>query len=128
MRLTQYLNTDLDLESETDLTQLSDELARRKWVVLHSGQHDDGIWRASFEHLWNSAAGPEQAIAAMLDVIEALSEPSNTVWAGCRKREFNIGIQAEREPHAFDAALSNALLRRLAAVGASVSLTVYACQ
>jgi len=124
--ITRYLNTDLDLEAADDLSPLSEELARRRWVILHSGQHDDGIWRASFEHLWNSEAGPEEAIAAMGDVLEHLPDHLKSVWTMCQKRDFNIGIQAEREPHAYAQMMSNELLVRIASVGASISITVYA--
>jgi hypothetical protein len=123
--LTRYLNTDLDLESVTDLSALSDDLARRKWVVLHSGQHEDGIWRASFEHLWNSEAGPEEAILGMLDVLERLPARLKAIWTACQKRDFNIGIQSEQQPHAFEQALSNELLARVVSGGASISITVY---
>ena len=126
MMLTRYLNTDLDIESKTDLGALTDDLSRRKWVVLHSGQHDDGVWRASFEHLWNSEAGPEQAIVGMLDVIEGLPDHLKSIWTAGQKRDFNIGIQAEQRPHAFGQTLSNELLARLASAGASISITVYA--
>src|SRR5215211_906350 len=85
--LTRYLNTDLDIESKTDLSALTDDLWRRKWVVLHSGQHDDGVWRASFEHLWNSEAGAEQAIAGMLDVLERLPGHLKTIWTAGQKRD-----------------------------------------
>ena len=126
MMLTRYLNTDLDIESKTDLCALTDDLSRRKWVVLHSGQHDDGVWRASFEHLWNSEAGAEQAIAGMLDVLERLPGHLKTIWTAGQKRDFNIGIQAEQWPHAFGQTLSNELLARVASAGASISITVYA--
>ena len=124
--LTRYLNTDLDIESQIDLGPLSGELARRKWVVLHSGQHDDGVWRASFEHLWNSEAGPEQAIAGMLDVIERLPPPLKSLWTACGKRDFNVGIQAERRPHAFSHTFSNELLARVASAEASITIMLYA--
>jgi hypothetical protein len=123
---TQYLNTDLDLESGDDLSPLTDELHLQKWAVLHSSRHDDGVYRAGLEHMWNSEGGPERVIRAMLEQISKLPSPLQALWASATQRDFNIGIEAGSTPHATQWTLGPELIELIASAGASVTVTVYA--
>jgi hypothetical protein len=125
---TRYLNTDLDLVSAEDLTPLAAALAKKKWSVLHAEQHSDGLWRAGFETWQGSHKAPQATIAAMLKVIEALPKPLKAIWNGCSKRDFNIGFDGGTQPHAFEQTLLPQLLARIAALGASVTITIYALE
>ena len=120
----EYLNTDLDLASSSDLTALSEHLEANGVFSLHVTQGGDGEWSATFEtdEIHNE---PETNIAALLDVIENLDETHRTTWSRCTQREFNIGYDCGHEPWAFNHGLSNALIRRIADVGASVRFTIY---
>jgi hypothetical protein len=122
---TRYLNTDLDLVSGDDLTPLAAAFAKKKWSVLHCEQHADHLWRAGFE-VPGGQSKLEKAIPAMLKVIETLPSPLKSLWASCLKRDFNIGFDGGYEPRAAEYALASALLSRIAAVGASVTITIYA--
>ncbi len=122
---TGYLNTDLDLISADDLTALAAVFKARGVFVLHLTQGEDGRWYATFESL-EQRTEPEQDIAAMVAVAESLIEPHRSIWYGCSQREFNIGYDCGAEPWAFNQGLSCDLLGRIAAVGASLRLTLYA--
>jgi len=61
----------------------------------------------------------------MMVVIESLGEPLRTVWSGYSRREFNIGYDCGSKPWAFNQGLSSQLLGRMAAVGASLRITLY---
>ena len=66
----QYLNTDLELASDEDLTALATALeAKGIWPLFAAAPGADGLWYATFEidHLNEQ---PEPTIAAMLAVIE----------------------------------------------------------
>src|SRR5205823_4441995 len=91
---------------------------------MHEFRGDDGLWHVTFE-TEDQHGEPEPNIAAMLDVIEPLAEPLRSVWAGCLLREFNIGYECGLEPSAFNQGLSAELLGRMAAVGASLRITLY---
>jgi hypothetical protein len=119
-----YLNTDLDLVSEHDLTALAAAFEAGEFWTLRTTLGDDGLWYATFETDEQYDA-PEPNIAAMLSVIESLARPLRSTWDNCRFREFNMGYDCGDEPWAFNQGLSAALLGRIAAVGASLRLTLY---
>jgi hypothetical protein len=119
-----YLNTDLDLTSADELTALAAAFAAAGVFPLHVTRGEDGQWYACFE-TEEQHSGPEPNIAAMLAAIEALTPPLRCVWAGCLRREFNIGYDCGLEPWAFNQGLSAELLGRMAVVGASLRVTLY---
>ena len=84
----------------------------------------DGLWYATFETS-TQFAEPEPNIAAILGIVESLARPLRSVWDGCAQREFNIGYDCGDEPWGFNQALPADLLARMAAVGASLRVTLY---
>jgi hypothetical protein len=119
-----YLNTDLDLSSPDDLTALAAILESQGVFPLHVTCVIEGVWHATFETN-ESYTEPEPNIAAMVAVVEALDEPHRPVWLGCTRRQFNIGYDCGDEPWEFNQGLSCELLGRIAAVGASIRITLY---
>jgi hypothetical protein len=119
-----YLNTDLDLTSSDDLTPLAAVFHSRGVFPLHVTYREDGLWHATFEVL-DQHTEPEPNIAAMVVVAESLDEPLRSIWLRCTQREFNIGYDCGAEPWAFNQGLSSGLLGRIAAVGASLRVTLY---
>lgn len=119
-----YLNTDLDLTSADELTGLAAAFEGGGIFPLHVMRAEDGLWYATFEVL-DQHTEPEPNIASMLAVVESLPEPLRLTWAGCSRREFNIGYDCGREPWAFNQGLSAELLSRIAAAGASLRVTLY---
>jgi hypothetical protein len=120
-----YLNTDLELASDEDLSALTAAFeAKGMWTLFVAAPGADGLWYATFEidHLNEE---PEPTIAAMLDVIESQTEPLQLVWSRCKVRDFNLGYDCGSEPWAFNQGLSNALLTRIVAAGASLRWTLY---
>jgi hypothetical protein len=119
-----YLNTDLDLVCPEDLTELADALEAMGVTPLHVARGDDGKWYGTFE-TDEQHAEPESNIAQMLAVVESLDGPLRSVWGRCTLREFNVGYDCGGEPWAFNQGLSAGLLGRMAAVGASLRITLY---
>jgi hypothetical protein len=122
-----YLNTDLELASDEDLSALTAAFeAKGMWTLFVAAPGADGLWYANFEMRWDDKIWePEPTIAAMLDVIESQTEPLQLVWSRCKVRDFNIGYDCGSEPWAFNQGLSNALLTRIVAAGASLRWTLY---
>lgn len=116
-----YLNTDLDLTSPDDLTELVAAFEAAGVNALHV-TYGDGYATLETDTQYEE---PEPNIAAMVAVIETLQEPLRSVWSRCTLREFNIGFDCGAEPWAFNQGLSSELLGRIAAVGASLRVTLY---
>jgi len=119
-----YLNTDLDLQSEHDLTELGKAFEANGAFPLHLAQEDDGIWYAMIE-TDESFNDPEQNIDAFLKIIESLSSSIRSDWDGCRLREFNTGYDCGTEPRSYMHRWSHDLLARVVRAGASVAVTLY---
>jgi hypothetical protein len=121
---THYLNTDLDLVAERDLTLLVSALTDRGVPSLSMFQRDDGRWQATFEteEVFRNA---DANISALLTAIEGLSPEPLSAWSACSVREFNIGYDCGDEPWAFTDQITTGTLTRITALGASLRITLY---
>ena len=118
-----YLNTDLDLAAPVDLTPLVEVFEPRGVFPLHINEETPGRWVSRLE-TEKDYPDPESNIRAMLDVIEASSEDTRTIWDACSQREFNIGYECGDEPWAFNQGLSTTTLHRMAEAGATLRITI----
>jgi hypothetical protein len=124
--ITRYCTTDLDLYSAEDPTALVAAFEIRGFMLMRPvTQYSDGEWFCGFSTGGGNYDEPEPHLAAILAVIEALDPPSRSAWAGCSRRLFDIGYDCVREPFAFRQELSAEILVRLAAVGATLRITLY---
>lgn len=119
-----YLNTDLDLNSEEDLTALAEAFQAAEVFALHVTRLDNGHWYATFE-TDQQHNEPETNIAAILSVVESFPPPLRAAWDRCTRREFNVGYDCGVNPWAFNQALSTSVLKRLAVAGGSLRITLY---
>jgi hypothetical protein len=119
-----YINTDLDLKSADDLAPLVAAFQAANVFALHVTLGDDGVWVAALE-TETQYDEPEPNIAALVAVAEALPDELRSAWARCTLRELNIGYDCGAHPWGFTQALAPELLRRVAALGASVRITLY---
>ncbi|MGL5878572.1 MAG: hypothetical protein ACRC2V_12460 [Xenococcaceae cyanobacterium] len=119
-----YLNTDLDLVATVDLGSLAKYFESYGFLILDVERGDDGLWFARLETN-KQYEEPESNIAAMLAAIERFDEPEKIIWQSLTLCEFNIGYDCGNEPWAFNQGISNALLCRMAKIGASMRITLY---
>lgn len=120
----QYLNTDLDLVAPTSLALLIAHLESCGVSPLQPTLGDDSNWYVTFE-TDDTFVEPCSNIAAMLTAIESAVGDAQQCWNTCTKREFNVGYDCGDEPWSFNQGLSNDTLRRIAASGATLRVTLY---
>jgi hypothetical protein len=119
-----YINTDLDLVASCDLGPLTVALQSRCVSPLHVTAGEDGRWYTTLE-TDEQYDQPETTICAMLDAIDSLNKSNRSYWISCLVREFNIGFDCGDKPWAFNEGLTNATLRRIGKVGATLRITLY---
>jgi hypothetical protein len=119
-----YLNTDFELVSPTDLKALAAAFEAQGVRPRHVTRGKDGLYYSMFNTVTHYDQ-PEPNIGAMVSAAESLEEDLRIVWSGCVLREFNIGYDCGSKPWAFTQGLSSHLLGRMAAVGASLRVTLY---
>jgi hypothetical protein len=121
---THFLNVDLDIAGRARaMGPLFQVLEAR--LICVSTYPVRGLRRASYESR-RAASSVEATLRAMLDVIERLDPGGRRAWEAARVRDFNVGLQAGRVPHATEFAVTPATLARIAALEARLVITVYA--
>ena len=89
-------------------------------------QSDDGLWYSILEVLASAEPNePEGTIRIMLDAIEAVDGKAKELLDACSTRELNIGFDCGDEPWAFNTGLTGSTLKRMAAVGTTLRITLY---
>ena len=119
---TAFLNVDLDISSREDLTPLAAALERRL-LVLHVGR-EGSRYHARFE-LRTEPSSPDLALRRLAQAIQSLPVRQQARWRRATTREFNIGIQAGREPHCSEFSVAAPTVAMVAKVGGRVVVTVY---
>ena len=117
-----HINTDLELESLEDLAPIVESFGSDVAVLFHGeamGHH-----RASFE-VAGLAADPEALLNHFCMFAEALPEPARAIWDRCSKKVFDIGYESGTDAPAFRSELRAQTVNRVAALGASIVVTIY---
>ena len=121
---THYLNTDLLIESKSDLSRIVQEFGDDV-IVLHHGD-TRGYHHASFEiDSGGTNAGADEVIIAFCHLVENLPEEVREIWDGCCSKVFDIGYESGTSPRSFRSELRAPTIQRVAAIGASIVVTIY---
>ena len=133
--ITRYSVTDLWLFSSEDLTAMAAAFEARGLVVTNRAywitdteyfRLPEPQWYWAFQTpCGETSDDPEPHIAALLTAVEALDPPARAAWARCSHRVFDVAYDCGTRPHAVNHDLSAGTLARLAAVDATLRLTLY---
>ena len=118
----QYLNTDLDIESKSDLTRIVEDFSEDV-IVLHHGEMR-GYQHASFEiSVGNTDA--DGVINSFCSLVEQMPKEVREIWDECISRVFDIGYESGSSPQNFRSEIRASTIQRVAEIGASVVITIY---
>lgn len=118
-----FLNIDLDIESNEDISSIVSEWGER--ISVHRHEEIDGIFYGSFE---TCCSGVEEIIDEYFSLINGLSTDARGVWDRALKRDFDFGYESGSMPNNFHSRVSEASVKKLATVGGSVVITIYPVQ
>ena len=119
----QYLNTDLEIESKSDLSKIVEELGEDV-TVLHHGEMR-GYQHASFEIAGGSSRDADAIINSFCTLVEGLSKEVREIWDGCVSRVFDVGYESGTSPQSFQSEIRASTIQRVAEIGASIVITIY---
>jgi hypothetical protein len=119
---TRFLNVDLDVWSRFPLDDLVAGLGRSA-IALHAGRQ--GRRHLARFELATASSDPDRLIRRFVSLVSRLPAPARMAWRRAHRRDLNIGIQAERQPHAHAWPLQRRTLQAAASVDAQITLTVY---
>jgi len=118
-----FLNVDLEIVSTAKLDALVEEMAKRV-AVLYSGpaaipKHHLLVLESS-----RNLKNPDTVIHALCSVIEGLSPTAQCIWRKARK-DFDVGYESRPSERALRFSLRSDTLQRVAALGATLTVTCY---
>lgn len=120
----QYLNTDLEIESEGDLSQIVDEFGKDV-LVLHHGEIR-GYQHAYFEIAGSSGStNADDIINSFCALVDALSKEAREVWNKCCSKVVDIGYESGTSTPNFQSQIRAATIERVAKIGAAIVITIY---
>lgn len=117
-----YLNTDLIIESKSDLSRIVEELGDDV-IVLHHGERR-GYQHASFETAVDSTDA-DGTINSFCMLIESLPHDAREIWNECLLRVFDVGYESGSSPPNYRSEIRASTIRRVANIGASIVTTIY---
>lgn len=118
----QYLNTDLEIESKSDLSRIVEEFGND--VFVHHHGEIRGYEHASFS-IAGGSADADATINSFCTLVEQLPKDVRQIWDGCCSRIFDIGYESGTSPKTFRSDIRAATIQRIAELGASIVVTIY---
>ncbi|AFY38300.1 hypothetical protein Lepto7376_1990 [[Leptolyngbya] sp. PCC 7376] len=118
---TQYITTDLELESPNDLTSIVQEFEDD--VLVHFCGAVGDRHAASFGLFHEGSVASD--INFYCNLIENLSESSRMLWDSCTRIDFNIGYEAGDEPKSWRSPISTEVLERITKNRGDIVITIY---
>ena len=117
-----YLNTDLEIESKNDLSEIVQEFGDDVSVLYHGEMR--GYQHASFE-IPGNRAGADEVINFFCTLVENLPKEVRQIWNGCCSRVIDVGYESGTSPGTFRSEIRASTIQRVAAIGASIVITIY---
>jgi len=127
-----YLNVDLELDSEADLSPLAEHFGDRVFVLFNGRAGD--IYRLALEtSCADEPASPtrdlsleaDECIREFLSLIAQLPPALRELWDACASRVFDIGIAAGTGPSALTQTVSEATVQSISSIGGTIRVTIY---
>lgn len=119
-----FLNVDLDLESKASLASIVETFGKDVVVLHHNTARE--FCTASFEAVGSGCSGDaESAISSLCLLVENLPEDARRIWDECCTRVFDIGYESGDSPKSFRSILHPETIKRVAALGAAIMVTIY---
>lgn len=119
-----YLNTDLVIESKSDLSRIVQEFGDDVIVLYHGEMR--GYQHASFEiESGGTSAGADEIINFFCALVEQLPSEVREIWDGCCSRILDVGYESGMSPPNFRSEIRAPTIQRVAAIGASIVTTIY---
>ena len=119
----QYLNTDLELESATDLMPIIKAFGDDAYNLHNGGRR--GHFLATFEVVGLVGDSPDSVIQHFCMLIDAFDDKEKAIWDGCYRRTFDIGYEGGSTHNSYTDEIRAETLQRISALDVSLRITVY---
>lgn len=122
---TEYLTLDLELRSDQDLSPLVEHFGEEVFLLFN--ERVDTKHYTSFEpkYFEPEEDTPENHAQHILKLLEGLTPELRQLWDTCELRAFDFGFRCGFAPRPYFVDLTSGTLGGIAAVGASVRISIY---
>ncbi len=123
MSQTRYLNTDLEIQSSSDLTKIVEAFGDDV-IVLYNGKWGEKVNKASFEvsHIHSSV---NETIEFFCMLVENLAPQERDIWDSCFSKVFDIGYDTGVANQSFQSLIRPEVIERIVSIGAHIAITIY---
>ena len=119
-----YCNVDVDVYASEALEPLTTALGKN--IFLNYVGQEMRMFSAHFSlRSLAKSQRPDLAIRSLAKLIAALPPKPRRLWDKAKRKAFNVGFQSGIEPHYREYEISPAATRAVAALGASIVVTIY---
>ena len=118
-----FINCDLEVESPRSLEHLLVDFSFTEVHCLGYQKTARGCL-ANFE-ISHFQSDPDSIISEFCDIIERCSGAANSAWSDAFCRKFDLGYECDSSLGFFRSDLKADTVRRAAALGASIVVTIY---
>jgi hypothetical protein len=122
MAAPEFLNLDVVLKSKASFDALVAHLGESVVVLTH---HEHERQFMLVLELADQIDDAQSCTQQFLAIIDTLPDTVMSVWKACTSRTFSYGFDSGSDHPALDTTISADLLRRIAAIGADIEITVY---
>jgi hypothetical protein len=116
-----FINVDLELSSDKDLSLIATELKSHIFILEEGFNGSEFILR--FECSLNKTK-PEPVLKEFIRLIHALSAEATALLGSTTQKIFDVGFDSGHH-HQFTASISNAVLHELSSLGFEMVITIY---
>lgn len=117
-----YLNTDLEIESKSDLSKIVEHFGED--VLVHHHGEISGYQHASFS-IAGGSTDANGTINSFCALIESLPTEVRQIWDGCCSRVFDVGYECGASPQIFRSEIRASTIARVGNLGGSIAITIY---
>jgi len=121
--ITRYLNVDLMIESESDLSAFVKH-CNGKVVVLWN-ELTENLYSIGLETNHLDSSGPEEDIIELLEFIELMPSELQHLWKNCSKKVMDIGYECGTTIDTLDSLISANTLQKMAKAGCAINIRIY---
>ena len=116
-----YVTADLELDSPASLDLVVSELAPA--VSIHLHDRSGKLHRVALG--FGVEGSPEATVSHACDLLEGLSPPARQAFDQSTRRIVDIAFESGTQPKCVTYALPAGLVRRVAALGMAIAVTLY---
>jgi hypothetical protein len=117
-----YLNTDLEIRSKEDISQLIKQFDRDVLVLYYEQSRDEYFASLEINHEVSDANTTAEYFCNLVD---RLSPDFRIIWNKCDCKTLDIGYESGNCSNYYRSELTSQTVQRIAELGMSIVITIY---